>query len=104
QTRDAILKEIIELAEHQRLMIKTVELIASVVAKDDKMANLYMTRPERLTIQNKNCYKTVVSTFSEKCFRLGQNEYATGLVYVFGNMCNQFVPEKTILAAISKAC
>lgn len=102
--RDDILRQITEVAEHQRLMIKTVRLIASVVAKDDKMADLYLTRPAKLTITNKRCYKTVVSTFSEKCFRLGQNEYATGLVYVFGNMCNQFVPEKLILSAISKAC
>lgn len=104
QKRDDILRQITEVSEHQRLMIKTVQLIASVVAKDDKMATLYMTRPKKLTVHNKVCYKTVVSAFSENCFRLGQNEYATGLVYVFGNMCNQFIPEKIILAAISKAC
>ncbi|WP_411025741.1 hypothetical protein, partial [Salmonella sp. s55004] len=90
--------------EHQRHMIKTVQEIANVVTTESKMVDYFMVRPEKLTIKNKSCYKSTVSAFSDKCFRLGQNEYATGLVYVFANICNQFVPVRSILTAIDKVC
>lgn len=102
--RDIVLQKIIKLAQTQHNIIDTIKQITISVTADPIMAESHLQHPAKLKVLNSDCYQTSVKHFSDNCFRLGQNDYAMGLVYVFANMCNQNVSPDMIVSAIDKTC
>ncbi|XP_054758862.2 legumain-like [Lytechinus pictus] len=102
--RDAILKKIMVLAQTQRNIIQTMRSIIMSVTSDPEAVEAHLQRPEQLRILDSVCYHSAVKLFSDTCFRLGQNDYAMGIIYAFANMCNENVQQDRILNAIKNVC
>ncbi|XP_072167952.1 legumain-like [Diadema setosum] len=102
--RDIILEKIARLTQTQRNIIQTVKAIVQSVMSDPKVAESQLHRPAKLQVVNSECYEGAVTLFSQRCFRLGQNDYAMSLVYVFANLCDQGTSLDRILSAINEVC
>lgn len=71
---------------------------------EDKIQELKVNR-NRLTPGHFSCYKKLVSSFSENCFKLSDNPHAFRQLYILVNVCvYETVSMNSMMNAITKVC
>merc|ERR1711874_36978 len=97
-------KDLKELRRRRKLMKEMVEsVVTSITAgQDDLTSSALWSDQTQLT--NHDCYYTAVDLFHERCFNLGQNEFALRMLKPFVNLCEKGVDVNTITQAIRDGC
>lgn len=91
-----------DLLSEQRAIENSVRNIATVVTQDDGLAsNALGDVPE---ITDHDCYYAAVDDFHDKCYNLGEHEYAMSKVYALANLCEMGYSQDEILQAIHDEC
>jgi len=103
EKREKIRKQIEKLLEMRNKVIATAERIAKVSISDDEPGIKHVLT-SKANPQDFECYEEAVRRYSEKCFNIGENEYALRHVYVLSNLCEKKIPTTKILKAIEQAC
>jgi len=97
-------KELKELRRRRKLMKEIVEsVINSVTAGQDGLTSSALWS-DQAKLTNHDCYYTAVDLFHERCFNLGQNEFALRMLKPFVNLCEKGVDVNTITQAIRDGC
>jgi len=97
-----IQKEIHFFEMKRQMLIRTLRQIVLKATGDTVKTESIMTDKVRLT--QFSCYKDLVNTFSQRCFKLSENEYAFRQLFVLANLCESSVGKENVLQAIQSEC
>jgi len=90
--------------ENRKWMRSKVEEIVGTVLQTDDENQIQSVFNVNIPLTRYDCYYAAVDEFHERCFNLGQNDYALRMLNVFVNMCEAGQDQQTILEAIKATC
>ncbi|XP_013404249.1 legumain-like [Lingula anatina] len=102
EQREEIRQEMEKIQLNKDKVMITMKHIAGYATKDHVQAARVLQ--SQLPLIKHDCYEPVARHFLSECFRVSENEYALRHLYVLVNLCQENVPQETIISAMEKAC
>lgn len=106
-TKDSVKREIIQKQIDKEVNLKkltsnVMKRIVSRALKTDKAKYTSIVH-KRLSLQDHDCYSTLVDRLTDKCFSL-RNEYVLRNLYMLVNLCESRVSVDSVLSSIDQTC
>ncbi|PNF30184.1 Legumain [Cryptotermes secundus] len=88
---------------HMESIVSDILMLAT--GRDEDKVQELKVNGYKLSPKQFSCYKKLVSSFSEKCFKLSDNPHAFRQLYILANVCgHEKVSMKSMMNAITKVC
>ncbi|PSN45863.1 Legumain [Blattella germanica] len=95
-----------KIRKYRRHLEKVVEEILFLGSgKNEELVDQLQHHTYSLKLDDFDCYKKLVSTFTQSCFSISENPYVLSQLRFFANVCGHpEVSEYSVVAAIKKVC
>ncbi|PSN45862.1 Legumain [Blattella germanica] len=95
-----------KIRKYRRHLEKVVEEILLLGSdKDERLVQQLQYHTYSLELDDFDCYKKLVSTFSKSCFSISKNPHVLSQLHLFANVCGHpEINEDSVVAAIKKVC